>query len=426
MFQGLSTNQAPPISVPFRFFITAPFFAILIAFIFMSYPSDIIFDRYSNVAVATTHLFTLGILAMSMFGALQQMLPVLAGAVIKKPLLIANIVHINLTLGTLALSGGFLYSIDILLQIGSVMLSLAFGVFLFTITKLLFKVKYITPTVKAMKIFSISGIITAMLGLFLLSSHIAQNITILHINLVNVHILFGLFGFALILIMGVSFQVIPMFYVARDFPKVIQNRSALTIFGMLIIGGIFSLLKLDITPILYILSGLAIIFAYFGLNSLNNRRRSVFDVTLWYWKLSFYTLIIAMCLLIYGVEDKLLIILLVFGFLYPLLQGMIYKIIPFLSWFHLNSKGLWDIPTLRGFIIECDIKIQFFIYLASVIFFLLSIIFNDLFLYIGSMLFIVANVLYIVNMLKAIRIYKNKIKYFQKKEIDLENEAIHL
>lgn len=105
--QGLSLEQAPPISVPFRFFLTAPFFAILIGIMFLVYPADVITNRYSNESIAVAHLFTLGVLSMIIFGAMQQMLPVLAGAIIKKAKLFAFIVHTSLTLGTLFLQSIF-------------------------------------------------------------------------------------------------------------------------------------------------------------------------------------------------------------------------------------------------------------------------------------------------------------------------------
>ena len=60
------------------------------------------------------------------------------------------------------------------------------------------------------------------------------------------HILFGLFGFALLLIMGVSFQVIPMFYVMPDFPKFIQNKLPLILFALLFISNIFLFFDINI------------------------------------------------------------------------------------------------------------------------------------------------------------------------------------
>ena len=410
MFKGLSTEQAPPISVPFRFFLTAPVFAILIGILFFQYPIEAIFNRYTNVAIAITHLFTLGVMAMIMLGALQQMLPVLAGVVIRKPIVFANIVHISLTLGTLCLSGGFLYSMDILLIIGAISLSISFGVFLFIVAKLLFKVKYLTSTVNAMKFFIIASVITVCIGLYLVTAHITSNVSAIHYSIVNIHILFAVFGFALILIMGVSFQVIPMFYVARDFPKDIQNRFPRVVFGMLLLFALFSLIKMDTTPIVNILSMLTIIFAYYAIVSLNNRRRPVFDITLWYWKLSMGSLIVSMVMLILDMNIYSVTVIVVFGFLYSVLQGMVYKIVPFLSWFHLSSKGHFDIPTLREFILEFDIKVQFYIYVSSVVCFLLAVQFGQIFIYVGVGLFITSNFLLLFNMIKAMNVYNNLSK----------------
>jgi len=409
MYQGLSTQQAPKIAVPLRFFLTAPIFGILIAIVFFIYPTEVIFDRYSPISVGVIHLFTLGVLAMTMFGALQQMLPVLAGAVIKKSDLFANIVHTNLTFGTLAMSGGFMFSSSLFLSVGSFMLTMAFGVFFFVLTKLLFQVKYVTTTVNAMKIFSLVGIITALLGLYLLSSHTLSNVSSIHYDIVNIHIAFGVFGFATILVMGVAFQVIPMFYVARDFPKSIQEKFPRVVFGMLVLFAIFTILKQDTNLILAILSLIAIIFGYFGLVSLNNRKRPVFDVTLWYWKFSLYSLIVSQILFIFFDNYMLMSIVFILGFLYSLLQGMIYKIIPFLSWFHLSSNGHFMIPNLREYIDADAIKIQFFIYLSSIFFFILSVFMNQLFLYIASGLFLFSNLFFILNLTTAILKYRKII-----------------
>ncbi len=77
-----------------------------------------------------------------------------------------------------------------------------------------------------MRIFAVVGFITILLGLHLAGgAHVADNIGgDKHYSFVAIHILFGMFGFAFILIMGVAFQVIPMFYVAKSFPKFVQNR----------------------------------------------------------------------------------------------------------------------------------------------------------------------------------------------------------
>jgi hypothetical protein len=84
---------------------------------------------------------------------------------------------------------------------------------------------------------------------------------------------------------------------------------------------------------------------------------------------------------------------------------MIYKIVPFLSWFHLNSRGYFIIPTLREFIKEDNIKIQLYIYVSSIIFFIFAVILSDIFLYIGAGLFIVSNILLMINIIIAAKKY---------------------
>jgi len=396
--QGLSLDQAPPISIPFRFFLSAPLFGVLLGILFFISPYSEISNQYSPLAIGAIHLFTLGILSMIIFGAMQQMMPVLAGTIIKKPLLFGNVVHIGLILGTLGLSGSFIFEIKMLLYLGVLFLSISFLSFFIVSIILLFKVKFLTSTVKAMRLFSLSGLITFFLGLYLSISYMSGNITDNHYAYVNLHILFASFGFAVLLIMGVSFQVIPMFYVAQDFPKFFQNKVPLLVSILLVIFSIFIFLDLNLFVVKTLLIVIFIIFSFYGLKSLNNRRRSVFDVTLWYWKFSLFMFIISMLIwMFYSYElNFVLVISFAFGFLYSLLQGMVYKIIPFLSWFHLSSKGYFSLPTIREFIEEKYIKLHFFVHVSSVLFFILSSSINSL-LYLAATLFIISNMIFFIN-----------------------------
>ena len=403
--QGLSLDQAPPINIPFRFFLSAPFFGVLMAFVFFFVPFNELTNQYSHFAIGLIHLFTLGILSMIIFGAMQQMMPVLAGAIIKKPRLFANVVHSSLVFGTLFLSFSFILEIKIFLHIAVLFLAIAFLTFFIMSIKLLFKVKYLTTTVKAMRLFSLAGIITLFLGLYLAFSHVTLEFNTHYYSFVFLHILFGLFGFALLLIMGVSFQVIPMFYVAPDFPKFIQNKLPLIIFILLFVSALFFFFNINILILKLIFSSLIISFCFYGLKSLNNRKRPVFDATLWYWKFSLVCLAISLIIWLVGFDTNyILAIVFAFGFLYSLLQGMVYKIIPFLSWFHLNSKGYFKLPTIREFINERYIKIHFFVHISSVIFFVLSYYIND-FIYIASVLFLFSNILFFLNCLNAVKKY---------------------
>ncbi|KAB7889913.1 hypothetical protein [Poseidonibacter ostreae] len=409
--QGLSLEQAPPINVPIKFFLSAPIFGVLLGLLFLFTPFVEVSNQYSYAAIAAVHLFTLGILSMIIFGAMQQMMPVLAGSVIKRPLLFGNVVHTSLVLGTLGLCSSFFFEIKMLLHLGVLFLSIAF-LFFFSITiKLLFKVEFLTSTVKAMRLFSVSGLLTFFLGLFLGISHMSGNMGENYTVFLNSHILFASFGFAALLIIGVSFQVIPMFYVAQDFAKVVQNKMPLFIFFLLFLSFFFFFFKINFFILKVLFVFIFITYSYFGLKSLNNRKRPVFDITLWYWKLSLIMFILSMVLWLFDIFESsfILAVVFAFGFLYSLLQGMVYKIIPFLSWFHLSSKGHFSIPTIREFIEEKNIKYHFFFHSASILFFVLSYFINSL-IYLASILFIISNLMFFTNCLIGVKKYSKIAK----------------
>ncbi len=406
--EGLSLDQAPPISVPIRFFVSSAIFAILIGTVILCSNSSQVMNRYSDIAISIVHLFTLGILSMIIIGALQQMMPVLAGAVIKRPILFANVVHTCLSLGTILFALYFIYHLKILLILATILLSISFLTFFYVSIKLLFKVKFMTSTVITMRIFVVVGLLTILLGLYLAGSHISQNISTLHYSFVTIHIILGIFGFAIIIIMGVSFQVIPMFYVAKDFPKFIQNKIPFILVFLILLYAVFEFLGFDKSFIELFLVLSISSFAYFGIRSLSNRRRPIFDVTLLYWNLSLYMLIVSLLVWFFVKSEVsyLLAVLFGLGFLYSLLQGMMYKITPFLCWFHLSSKGYFTVPTMRELIVEHMIRIQFYIFVSSLLFFILAYFLSAIFLYLGAGLFIFSNLLFLLNIFLALKKYK--------------------
>ena len=100
----MSFESAPPFAAPLRFFLTAPLFALLAGLLIAIEGPDVFASRWMPATLAVTHLLTVGFMLQVMLGALIQILPVVAGANLSRPLLIATIVHIGLTLGALLLS----------------------------------------------------------------------------------------------------------------------------------------------------------------------------------------------------------------------------------------------------------------------------------------------------------------------------------
>src|SRR4051794_18597510 len=100
-------EKSPPLTVPFRFFLTAPLFAMAAALLLSWQGPAALASRWSPFALALTHLLTLGFLMMSMAGALLQILAVVTGIVVPRLRLTSIVVHAALTAGTALLAAGF-------------------------------------------------------------------------------------------------------------------------------------------------------------------------------------------------------------------------------------------------------------------------------------------------------------------------------
>ena len=115
----LSFDQSPPLSAPVRFFLTAPLYLVLAGLLAVFEGEALLASRWTPVALAMTHLLTLGFMLQVMLGALIQILPVLAGANLPRPLLVAGLLHPVLNLGTLLLVAGFLLGSALAMQLAA-------------------------------------------------------------------------------------------------------------------------------------------------------------------------------------------------------------------------------------------------------------------------------------------------------------------
>ncbi|MEA2111337.1 MAG: hypothetical protein U9P71_04750 [Campylobacterota bacterium] len=414
-FTGLSLEQAPPLWAPARFFITAPLFAIFASVALLFLDTSTLSSRYSVEVIALTHLFTIGFFTFVMLGALQQMLPVLAGVALPNALRVAQSSHLLLIFGTLSLFMGLLLSNAILMITAAVLLFLGFAIILTAVVLALLKVDNFNATVKAMSVSVGFAVIIVLLGLHLLGGHASSNITELSFALSNVHSVWAIFGFAGILVIGVSFQVLPMFYVTPDFSKFFNSYGVSTVAVALL----FWLLLNLFLPNFAVLAKLfvALLFFIFGfevIKKFQERKRKLSDVTLWYWQLSAVSLIAG--ILIWSVDEfisfdlsLLTSILIGGGFLLSVMNGMLYKIIPFLVWFHLNAMGYMTIPTMREMFKNSYAELQFVLHVITLLL-LLPFAFGVDMLKIAAVTMLLSSLILLFNLLSALKIYSDTKK----------------
>ncbi|MEA3228326.1 MAG: hypothetical protein U9P38_04550 [Campylobacterota bacterium] len=409
-FTGLSTDQAPPIDVPLRFFLTAPLFGVLAGILLLFSDITSFMSRYSIEAIVTTHIITVGFFSFVMFGALTQMLPVLAGAKIYKVVLITRIAHLLMSFGLIMMILGLLQNSSLFSLLSFLSLGSGFFIMIISVLSAIRGVKNITATILGMRTSMFFAFIIVVLGIFLLSSYITGSHSELHLIVANIHSVMAIFGFIGILIIGVSFQVLPMFYVAPHFKNFCTNYIL-----HLVSAGLVIWLLLNLFLEEYAFLGkvwIALFFLAFATTiwkKLNERKRPISDVTIWYWRASSIFLALGVFLWVFdefiSYEYIVMVAILIGGgFIFSIMTGMLYKIIPFLVWFHLNAMGYMTIPTITEMIDKRLAKIQFSFFIVALIGFIISFHIPYFFEF-SAISFIISMIVLQYNILAPILIY---------------------
>ncbi|QBG37057.1 hypothetical protein [Litorilituus sediminis] len=354
---SLSFNALPPIDLPFRFFFTAPIFIIISALIMLSFGESLWLSRWTPSMLSITHGFTLGFITSVMMGALLQLLPVIGGVGISKPRLVASFCHLFHCLGTLALMAAFLHYGAWLYSVAAICLSLSFAVYIFALCAVLLKKLSQGHIIIGIRLAVAALLALVIMGLLLISRYLELPFYFISGDkfFTNIHAVLGLGAWASLLLMSVSFQVVPMFHVAPNFPTWF-TKSLPWLFLLSIL-----LLFYQYDFALYLLMILHALFALCLLYVLGKRKRKVADTSIQYWQFSAIILLLISCL--YFISEleissallnvlvlkktMLLTALFIFGFLVSVIQGMLLKILPFLSYTHLQQRCLIDFNAMQ-------------------------------------------------------------------------------
>jgi len=375
---GLSLDQAPPISVVFRFFLMGTLFGIFAGISLLFYKENI-FDATSVEARIFIHLLTLGVMLSFMFAALFQMLPVIAGISLSSPIKRANILLYPFALGIPLLLLGFQTLLSWAYLTAGVLLG---GSLLLTIAPMLielFSLSHHTSSSKGMWYALIALGIVSVLALYLLLFLGGFSEGTWYVTVKTVHYSFGRFGWIALLILSISFQVIEMFYVTPSYPAYFTRYWTFFIF-IVLLGS--SLLSLFFTQAWYVGDSLLMLlfasYALITLKLLSQKKRPLSDATVWFWKiglllllLSVVTMVIANVTQIYLLKALSSIFFAFFAL--SIVFAMFYKIVPFLTWFHLSSQGYFTAPMMHEVIHPKTAMRHLYIHLATLVSFILSL-----------------------------------------------------
>ncbi len=375
---GLSLDQAPPISVVFRFFFSGGLFGIFAGLLILLFQNTI-FDTSSMEALVLTHTLTLGVMLSFMFAALFQMLPVIAGVTLKAPVKKANLLQYPFIVGIFSLLFAFYSGNPLAFMIAALLLGSSILYISYIMLKNLLQLPNHSASSKGMTIAILSLSILILLAFYLIATLTGTVEGSYYAQVKEAHYSFGLFGWIALLIISISFQVIEMFYVTPPYPTFVSKFLPLKLFGLLTAGLLFSFFFETSWVVIDIFIALPLIgYALLTLRRLTQRKRPLTDATVWFWRLGMSLLILSMLLFLYNTFSPIkqlqtLMVISFAGFALSIVFAMFYKIVPFLTWFHLNSQGYYTAPMMHEVIHPKTAMKHLYIHLGTIGSFILSI-----------------------------------------------------
>ncbi len=369
---GVIGAYSPPFRIVNKYFISATISFVLLTLAMVVSYQYFVGHHFQPRILAITHIATLGWITMILIGALFQLVPV----VLEVSLWSEDLAEIQFwiyLIGTIGLIYGFwVYQIDEFFILSAALLNLAMLIFIINISVTLFSVKQWNLTgfhiVSALYHLSV----TAVAGILMAINLWKPYIKIDHLQYLNLHAHVAFVGWVTMIIMGVSYKLIPMFTLAHGFSLALGKWS----FWLINIGlqGIMVVMHFeDVTFLFYIFSlmiaiGLMLYVYQIGV-IFDKRLRTKNDVGITFSIIAFGSLSLTVVIGIImtfidpsSVKNLSLVygFMIIFPFLSLLIMGQMYKIVPFLVWFHKYSDlvGLQPVPKLKDLFDEKYAKIS--------------------------------------------------------------------
>jgi len=360
---GLSLDQAPPLSIPSAFFLTIPVGILAAGCILIATGVAALSTPWAPQTLALAHAGTLGVLAMGMIGALYQMTPVIAGT----PVPFTRIAHI----------------VQVLLVL---CFTIAFLAFLVPLGWALLRPGTNNETVQGMRLALVSLAAVTLIGLLMARGYTGHGFPENRFLWVQIHLTLALLGWVGGLIMSVSWQVIPMFYLTPPVSKttmrwllvlllsglvlpIVAIFTAGEVSGFLTPGQLAAIGALPAALVAWLIHPVLI------LRNISRRKRKRRDASLLFWRAGLISALMLSPLSLTALllpEPRWQVLfgwMAIWGWAAMIMHGMLSRIVPFLVWFHRYSPrvGLEPVPSMRSLLSQRQIQIGFALHLSSVV-----------------------------------------------------------
>ncbi|MGB9664383.1 MAG: hypothetical protein ACPL25_05625 [Ignavibacteria bacterium] len=409
---------SPPFKTVVKYFIAAIVsFIIFNTMLVIDYKS-LNGHHFQPKILSINHILTLGFITMIIFGAMFQLVPVVFEVKLFSTLL-AEIQFWVYTVGVILLTYKFYnFTSNLSFAFPAIFLGLAMTIFVINIVISLTKVRKwnITGSYIAAALFWL--LITALAG-YLLSKNLDKPfIKINHLQYLKLHAITAFVGWVSMVVMGVTFKLIPMFTLSHGYRLTLAKWSFILVnFGLLGVNwimhypdtGIYNFIfgtMIFIGIVLYLIQ----IFIIF-----KKRIRKKLDIGLKFSAVAFFIMTLSALLnfsflffdyeritnltLVYG-------FIVLFGYISFLIVGQMYKIVPFLVWYHKYSSkvGLEKVPMLKDMFNEKLAEIQFYLMNIGLAILIPSLLFQfQVLVFVAFLIFLFSSFLFGYNMITIFR-----------------------
>jgi len=407
---AISQDFAPPFKLIAPYFILGVASFVFSTFLLFGFDIESV-TSMDHTTLSWVHIFLLGFVMMVIFGAMAQLVPVVL-EVGHFAVELYYIIYPLLFIGTVLMGYGFLNS-PALLPYGGIIVLVSLLIFVletFLTIKKVKKLNLVMVSVLLANSFLFLGLIFGIL----MALGYAGTIDIDINSLLKAHIYLVLAGYVGITIMGMSLILLPMFWLSHSFSwKPVTYALYLISFGVIFVM-LSSLFKSNILEYIgYILTLTALCLYFYQVYIIfKTRVRMDKDIYLKSLIFSYVSLFISLLLgvvyIIFPSPTLLLAIgwILFLGYIIFIINGHLYKIVPFLVWYERFSPliGKQKVPMLADMVPVQSSKLQFLFTAAGVIVGVLGIVFssNEIFkagvsfLFIGSV-FMLKDLLFMIN-----------------------------
>lgn len=371
---SIADAHAPSVAIPLRFVLTG-IASFIAAMTWLAFRPDLLATyHYNQYIIAVTHLFVLGWLCSVIMGAMYQLVPV----ALETKLYSEKLARWHYVLHTVGFAGMVaMFWVWDMKQVGHFGSAFGFGVILFAynLTRTLLRIPRWNVVAVGITSALFWLVMTMVAGLFLASAKCWPKINPLDpIASMHAHAHLGVLGFFVMMLVAVSYKLIPMFTLS----EVRNPRRALTSIVLLnvgLLGLAFTVLLGSAWKLAFALVAIAglVCFGVEVLAILRSRKRAVLD-----WGLKQFLVALALLAPLSALAimlcwpglpltaltaqlETVYGLLALLGVLSFAIVGMLHKVIPFLVWYASYSKqiGRAKVPSLSDLYSERLQKISF-------------------------------------------------------------------